>query len=284
MDLALRILVAGGSGVLGSRVVNLLVRAGHEVWATTRRGDREPLIAASGAKPVVMDALVAEEVDRAVEVSAPEAIIHELTDLAGSDFAGNARLRVDGTANLVAAARAHGVEHMIAQSIAWMYEPGEGPADETVPLARTSDGASAFPSVEALEESVLGLRHGVALRYGILYGPGTWYAADGDIYRRAAGGEVVATTAWTSFVHADDAAEATVAALGWPAGVVNVVDDAPTHVEEWGPRLVAVAGGTARSISARAEGRAASNARARSLGWTPRHPSWRDSWLEEFGA
>lgn len=276
-----RILVAGGSGVLGSRVVNLLVRAGHEVSATTRRSDREPLIAASGAKPVVMDALVAEDVARAVEVSAPEAIIHELTDLADLDFAGNARLRVDGTANLVAAARAHGVEHMVAQSIAWVYEPGEGPAEEATPLARTADGAPAFPSVEALEEAVLGLRHGVVLRYGLLYGPGTWYATDGDAYRRAAEGEVAATTGWTSFVHADDAAEATVDdALTWPAGVVNVVDDAPAHVEEWGPRLVALAGGSVRSISARAEGRAASNARARSLGWTPRHPSWRDSWSE----
>lgn len=265
-------------------MVNRLVRAGHEVCATTRRADREPLVTASGAKPVVMDALVADDVTRAVEVSAPDVIIHELTDLASLDFAGNARLRVEGTANLAAAAAAHGVEHLVAQSIAWVYEPGEGPAEETAPLARTADGAAAFPSVEALEEAVLGLRNGVVLRYGLLYGPDTWYAPDGDAYRRAAEGEVVATTAWTSFVHVDDAAEATVDALTWPAGVVNVVDDAPAHVEEWGPRLVAFAGGSVRSISARAEGRTASNARARSLGWTPRHPSWRDSWLEEFGA
>ncbi|MEQ7128356.1 NAD(P)-dependent oxidoreductase [Actinopolymorpha sp. B11F2] len=277
------VLVAGGTGVLGARIVDRLVRAGHDVFATTRRPERTASIEACGATALLMDALVPADVTRAVETSRPDLIIHELTDLAEFDFGGNARLRVEGTANLVAAAHACGVDHMIAQSIAWAYEPGEGLADETVPLARAEDGSPAFGSVESLEEAVLSLGRGVVLRYGMLYGPGTWYSPEGGAFhRRAREGEVVATTAWTSFVHVEDATDATVAALTWPRGVVNVVDDAATHVDEWGPALVAVAGGVVSSISARAEGRAASNARARSLGWKPRHPSWRESWSQDY--
>jgi nucleoside-diphosphate-sugar epimerase len=273
----MRVLVAGGSGVLGSAVVSRLVRDGHRVFATTRRQERMAAIRAQGAEPVVMDALDPSSTRHAVDASAPDAIVHQLTDLAGADFAANARLRVEGTANLVAAAQAHGIDRMVAQSISWAYEPGSSPADERVPLARDPrDGSPGFAAIEALESAVLRLAHGVVLRYGLLYGPGTWYASDGDMWARAARGEVAATTAWTSFVHVDDAADAAVAALSWPRGIVNVVDDEPTHVDEWGPLLVSAAGATVSSISARAEGRAARNDKARALGWVPRHPSWRE--------
>jgi nucleoside-diphosphate-sugar epimerase len=278
-----RVLVAGGTGVLGARIVRRLVEVGHHVFATTRRTERTASIEEDGATPLLMDALVPGDVTRAVEAARPDVIIHELTDLAALDFAASARLRVEGTANLVAAADASGVDHMIAQSIAWAYEPGDGPADETVPLARAEDGSPAFAAIESLEAAVRSLGHGVVLRYGMLYGPGTWYAPkDGMYYRRAREGEVEATTAWTSFVHVDDAAEATVEALAWPPGVVNIVDDAPTHVDEWGPALVTAAGGVVSSLSVRAEGRTASNALAKSLGWNPRHPSWRDSWAQDY--
>ncbi len=274
----MRILVAGGSGVLGARVVDRLVRAQHVVFATTRRRERAPAIESRGATPVLMDALVPDQVERAVEVAEPDVVVHQLTDLASFDFAGNARLRVEGTAHLVDAARSHGVTRMIAESVSWAYQPGEGPADETVPLARNAEGAPAFAAVELLESAVRSLDDGVVLRYGILYGPGTWYAPEGELFRNAGKGEVVATTAWTSFVHVDDAADATVAALTWPPGLVNIVDDASTHVDEWAPRLVEHAGGTVSSITSLTEGRGASNARARSLGWTPAHPTWRDAW------
>jgi nucleoside-diphosphate-sugar epimerase len=261
-------------------VARILVSAGHEVFGTTRRSDRVHQLDAVGVVGIVMDALDRESVGRAIGASAPDAVVHQLTDLSGSDFAGNARLREEGTANLVDAARDGGVTRMVAQSISWAYEPGAVPATEDEPLARDpATGLPRFASIETLEHSVLSLPHGVVLRYGLFYGPGTWYAADGPEAARARAGVVAATTAWTSFVHVDDAADATVAALGWPPGVVNVVDDDPTHVDEWGPLYVEAAGGTVASITARADGRSADNSRARALGWVPEHRSWRASLL-----
>lgn len=271
----MRILLAGGAGVLGSRIVPRLIAAGHTVWATTRSEARTRSIAASGAIPLIMDALDAASVDKAVAESEPELIMHQLTDLSGSDFAANARLRIDGTDHLVAAARAAGVDRMIAQSVAWVCEPGDGPADEQTPYARDDQGRPVYAPIEQLEAAVLGLTGGVVLRYGLFYGPGTWYDRGGSQYESAAAGTVTATTDWTSFVHVDDAADATVLALDWPAGVITIVDDEPARAADWAPVLISAAGGTPTRIETRAEGRAASNTKARGLGWTPGHPSWR---------
>jgi nucleoside-diphosphate-sugar epimerase len=276
-----RVLVAGASGVLGARVTRRLVSAGHEVVGTTRRTERVTALQDAGASGVIMEALDRTSVERAVRHAAPDAIIHELTDLAGFDFASNARLRVEGTTNLVGAAFGVGITRMVAQSISWAYQPGESPASEEEPLATDPDtGAPLSPSISALEAAVLGLSGGVVLRYGLLYGPGTWYAADGPMAADAREGRIMATTRQTSFVHVDDAAEATVAALAWPPGVVNIVDDHPTDVDEWGPLYIEAAGGNVVSIGSRAEGRAAGNSRARALGWEPVHPTWRTSLLE----
>ncbi|MEE6257252.1 NAD-dependent epimerase/dehydratase family protein [Plantactinospora sonchi] len=272
-----RILVAGASGLLGSAVVRALVAAGHEVHGTTRRADRLPLIERLGGRGIVMDALDRASVDAALAVAAPNIVIHELTDLAGFDFAANNRLRVEGTANLVGSMLAHGVPRLVAQSISWAYRPGPTTAGEQEPFATVPEtGAPAFEAVEILEREVARVPHGVALRYGLLYGPGTWYAPDGEQTARARRGRIEATTAWTSWVHVDDAVEATVLALDWPPGPVNIVDDDPAQVDDWGPRYAHAAGyrGTP-TISSRAPGRAASNALARSLGWLPRHPTWR---------
>jgi nucleoside-diphosphate-sugar epimerase len=250
--------------------------AGHEVVGTTRRADRVRALEEAGASGVIMDALDRPSVIQAVRRAAPDAVIHELTDLASFDFASNARLRIEGTTNLVDAAAGVGVTRMVAQSISWAYRPGETPASEEEPLAMDPDtGAPRSPSIEALEAAVLGLSEGVILRYGLLYGPGTWYAPDGPAAADARQGTIMATTRKTSFVHVDDAAEATTAALTWPAGVVNIVDDDPTDVNEWGPLYIEAIGGAVASIGARAEGRAADNSRARALGWRPAHPTWR---------
>ncbi len=279
----MRVLVAGGSGVLGRAAVRALAAAGHEVVGTTRRADRLSLIHRAGGQGVLMDALVPESVAAAVSSSAPDAVVHELTDLAGTDFAANARLRVAGTANLVDAALSAGVRLVVAQSISWAYAPGDGPAGEAEPFARSAEtGEPAFAAVEALERSVARAPHWVVLRYGLLYGPDTWYAPDGELTAQARAGRVVATTAWTSFVHVEDAAAATVRALDWPSGPVNIVDNEPAHVQEWGPLFARAAGfvGTAE-ISARTVGRAAANGRARTLGWRPNHPTWREAFAAD---
>ncbi len=273
----MRILVAGGTGVIGSRVVPLLAAAGHDVTATSRSAARLLPAEAAGARGVVMDARDAVSVDAAFDQAQPDAVVHLLTDLATEDFAGNAHLRIVGSRNLVDAAKRVNVSRMVAESIAWVGEPDAVPGDETVAIARDPDsGDSLFPAVETLEREVLSLDDGVVLRMGLLYGPGTWYGRHGTLLRRAESGTVEAGVRRTSFVHADDAARAVVMALDWPHGIVNIVDDDPADVAEWGPALVWAAGGAPIRITARAQGRSSSNAKASSLGWVPQHPTWRD--------
>lgn len=270
----LKILVAGATGVVGRRLVPQLVQAGHEVAGTTRRPERAGSITQQHAKPLVLDVLDAEAVHQTVAAERPDVIVHQLTDLSTEDFAANSRLRIEGTRNLVEAAKAAGVEAMIAQSIAWLYVPGDSPAVEEDSLDPT---LPPYEGVAALENAVAEMPRGVVLRYGALYGPGTWYAPDGAIAERVRAGSLRLTPAWTSFVHADDAAAAALAALDWPAGPVNIVDDEPATTAEWLPVYGAALGapdpGTARHAAA--TGRPVSNAKALDLGWKPRIPSWR---------
>jgi nucleoside-diphosphate-sugar epimerase len=269
----MRIFVAGATGVVGRRLVPLLVQAGHDVHGTTRLRERMPGLLEAGAHPVIVDVYDAAALGNAVAAAAPDVVIHQLTDLAGEDRAANARLRIEGTRNLVQAARAAGVEMMIAQSIAWIYAPGETPATENDPL---DPQAAAFPGVDALETAVATMPRGVVLRYGTLYGPGTWYARDGAMADRARQGELRATPAWSALLHADDAAAAALAALDWPPGPVNVVDDEPATEREWLPVFCASVGAPAPPEADGAAGRPVSNAKAHDLGWHPSFPSWRD--------
>ncbi|TQO22518.1 NAD-dependent epimerase/dehydratase family protein [Paramicrobacterium agarici] len=273
----MRILVAGGTGVIGSRVVPLLTAAGHDVIATSRSIDRLVPATAAGAEGMVMDARDAASVDAVVDQADPDAIVHLLTDLATEDFASNAQVRIVGTRNLVSAAERAGVTRMVAESIAWVGEPDAEPGVESVAIARDPDSdESLFPAVESLEHAVLGLENGVVLRMGMLYGRGTWFWRGGRAYERAEDGIVVATVRHTSFVHADDAARAVVQALDWPHGIVNIVDDDPADADEWAPELVWAAGGGETELSVRSRGRASTNALAAKLGWVPEHPTWRD--------
>ncbi|RFU42530.1 NAD(P)-dependent oxidoreductase [Actinomadura logoneensis] len=275
----MKILVAGATGVVGRRLVPLLVQSGHEVVGTTRSPERAQSVADQQATPAVVDVLDAEALNRTLAEHSPDVVIHQLTDLSAEDFEANSRLRIAGTRNLVDAARAAGVERMIAQSIAWIYQPGAEPATEDDELDSTLPPHQA---VAALEEMVGEMPHGVVLRYGAFYGPGTWYAPGGAIAERVHAGALSLTPAWTCFVHVDDAASAAVAALDWPAGPVNVVDDEPARAAEWLPVYSAALGAppppTARHAAAL--GRPVSNARARELGWKPRLESWRDGFAE----
>ncbi|SEG85841.1 Nucleoside-diphosphate-sugar epimerase [Thermomonospora echinospora] len=270
----MKILVAGAAGVIGRRLVPLLVAAGHDVTGTTRRTERARFLQEAGARPLVVDVLDAEALRAAVAAERPDVVVHQLTDLAANDFEANNRLRIEGTRNLVEAARAAGVETVIAQSIAWLYVSGEAPAVEGDPLDRN---APPYPGVSALEEAVRTMPHGVVLRYGAFYGPGTWYAPDGAIAERVRSRDLKPTPAWTSFIHVDDAAAAVVDALEWPAGAVNIVDDEPAQATEWMPVYCEAIGVPVPPLPrhAAATGRPISNAKARELGWKPRFASWR---------
>jgi nucleoside-diphosphate-sugar epimerase len=276
----LKVLVAGATGAIGCRLVPLLVNAGHTVSGTTRRPERAESLTEMGASPLVVDVLDAEALRDAVVADAPDVIIHQLTDLSAEDFDANSRLRIEGTPHLVEAARAAGVETMIAQSIAWLYESGDIPAVEDDPL---DPAIPPYDSIVALEAAVETVPHGVVLRYGAFYGPGTWYAPDGAIADRVRARSLKLSTAWTCFIHVDDAAAAAVAALDWPAGPVNIVDDEPARATDWLPAYSSAIGAPepgGPGAHAGTTGRPVSNTKARELGWKPQYPSWRTGFAE----
>ncbi|WP_433887432.1 NAD-dependent epimerase/dehydratase family protein [Streptomyces sp. CA-111067] len=275
----MRIFIAGGTGVIGRQLVPLLVRQGHDVVVGTRRPDHLPALRDAGADGAVMDVFDAESVAAAVAGASPEVVVHQLTSLAGGDPAANARIRAEGTRNLVGAAKRAGVRRIVAQSISWAYEPGPGPAAEDTPLdiGAPAPRSVTVGGVRALESAVAEIDEYVILRYGTFYGPGTWYAPGGFVAGALAKGTVAANDAVSSFVHVEDAAAAVPLALGWPSGAVNIVDDEPAPAHLWVPVLAGVLGAPApaRSEGGAAWERGAANAKARSLGWLPGHPTWR---------
>lgn len=223
----MKIFLAGAGGAIGKRLTPLLCAVGHTVIGTTRSTGKAEAIARLGAQPVVVDVFDAAALKHAVAAAAPDVIIHQLTDLAFAPgtpqyeegLARNARIRIEGTANLVAAAKAAGVNRMIAQSIAWLYKPGPRPRVETDPLL-PAEGASAktIDAVVTLEQAVLALPEGIVLRFGFFYGPGTWSA---DKPSRAPS------------IHIDAAAQATALAVtkGKP-GIYNVAEEDPSVSSE----------------------------------------------------
>ena len=293
----MRIFLAGATGAIGRHLVPLLLDAGHQVTGTSRTEAGTDRLRGSGADAVRVDALDPDGLRRAVAEAEPEALMHQLTDLSGSDGAANSRLREQGTRNLVDAAKAAGVRRIIAQSISWVYAPGEGPADESVPLDTGAEQprGRTVAGVQALEEASAELEQAVLLRYGILYGPGTWYAPGGALAAALAGdpgarflGSTEADDAVSSFLHVADAAGAAVAALDWPGGPVNIVDDEPARARDWLPVLAAALGVPAPKPSAGGGrpgwARGASNSLARSRGWRPERPSWRSGFGDQGGA
>lgn len=297
-----RVFLAGGTGVLGRRLVPQLVARGHHVTATTTGRDKLGLLEQLGAKAVVMDGLDAVSVGEAVAAARPDAIVHQLTALAGKPdmkhmdrwFATTSRLRTEGTDHLLAAAEATGVSHFVAQSYgSWNgIRRGGWVKGEDDPLDAMT-GTVAQPVMEAVRyvEDVVHEAGGVALRYGWLYGPG---AIEGlvETVRKRQFPVVGGGAGYTSWVHLDDAASATVLAVEQKAtGVFNIVDDEPAPASEWLPHLAACAGAKppmnvpawlARPLAGDAavimmtEGRGFSNAKAkRELGWELRYPSWR---------
>jgi nucleoside-diphosphate-sugar epimerase len=275
----MRIFLAGATGAIGSLLVPRLVRE-HEVVATTRKPELAKRLAEAGATARIVDVYDREALFAAVRDARPEVVIHQLTDLAGGDTNANAALRTKGTRNLVDAARAAGVPRMVAQSIAWMYAPGEGPAVETDPLdlAATGPRKVSVDGVAALEAAVAEMPAFVILRYGTLHGPGTWYAPGALMAERARRGELVADDAVTSFLHVADAAGACLHALGPVTGTFNVCDDEPAAARAWLPIFARWVGAPEPKLATGGPSwaRGANNdPMKRALGFTPANQSWR---------
>ena len=303
----MKVLVAGATGALGSQLVPKLVAAGHEVAGTTRSEARFDAVRALGARPFALDGLDPDAVARVVADAAPDVIVHELTALAGSldmrrfdrEFAMTNRLRTEATDHLLAAGQAVGVQRFVAQSYAgW-------PAARVGGAIKTEDDPFDPEPIEPMRDAHAAIRHleaavtgaewteGVVLRYGGFYGPGTSLALDGEhaeLIRKRRFPIVGDGSGVWSFVHIEDAAEATVAAVEHGRrGVYNIVDDEPAPVTEWLPAVADRLGAkpprrvprwVGRLVAGEVvtvmmtEVRGASNAKARrELGWRPAHPN-----------
>ena len=278
----MHVFLAGSTGVLGRRIIALLTGAGHQVTALTRRSDRAGMLRRLGADPAVADALDPGPLAAAVKLAAPDVVMHQLTDLTSGTSASNAVLRARGTRHLMDAAHGAGVGRVISQSIAWAYAAGCGPAAEQTPLdlGAAEPRLTTIRGIAALEQMTQEAPQWVVLRYGILYGPDTWYEPRGGKAADARAGRLLAGDDVTSFVHVDDAAAAAVQALAWPSGPVNICDDEPAAGRAWVPAFCQAVGApmpAATGPGAREPwARGADNRHARThLGWSPRFPSWR---------
>ena len=310
----MRVFLVGATGAIGRCLLPLLVRNGHQVTATARSPDRAEHIRTLGGEAVLCDVFEQDRLREAVAAARPDALIHQLTNLPKrlnpkrikEELAPTNRLRTEGTRNLVDAAQRADVARVIAQSIAFPFAPsGASLATEEESLCHDLPAATDLVhAVDVLEDTVLGTGgiDGIVLRYGYFYGPGTFYATDGafaeDVRRRRM--PIVGDGAGVfSFIHVDDAAAATVAALerGEP-GIYHIVDDEPAPVRVWlplyaeligappprtVPKLLGRLAGGAYGYYLMTKQRGASNQKAKQLlGWEPQYPSWRDGFRAEL--
>jgi nucleoside-diphosphate-sugar epimerase len=304
----MKVFVVGASGAIGTRVVSQSIERGHEVIGTTTSPEKAERIRQLGAEAVVLDALAPRAVRLAVLEAEPDAIVHQATALADVNFSRNLDrsfertngLRTEGTDALLGAAREAGVGRFVAQSFAPMRYAREGG-----PVKTEEDPLDPAP-LEGMRETMAALNYleqamteagGIALRYGGFYGAHDDALVEPVRKRRfpivGDGG------GFSSFIHLDDAAAATVLALEHEGpAIYNIVDDEPAPVREWLPVLADVLGAKpprhvpiwlAKMLAGEVavmlgtEARGASNARVkRELGWTPRYPSWRQGFMEAY--
>lgn len=309
----MRVFLAGATGAIGRPLVDRLVAAGHDVVGTTRDEARARALRERGAQAVVLDAFDAEAVHAAVRAAEPEVIVHQLTALPQeadpkamqASLATTSRLRRETVPVFLEAARAVGVRRAVVQSISFVTRPDGRPVhDEDAPLyldpgSGMQDAVAAVRDMEAAVLASDGL-DGVVLRYGFYYGPGTWYDRDGAIpgmIRKRRYPIIGRGQGRMSFVHIDDAVDATVRALhrGAP-GIYNVTDDQPAAGTEWLPEVARIlgakpprrapawlarrlAGDAAVHYATTLPGNASGRAKA-ALDWTPR--PWRRGFEEVF--
>jgi nucleoside-diphosphate-sugar epimerase len=302
----MRVFVAGGSGVIGRRLVPQLVARGHQVTATTTSASKLRLLEELGADGVVMEGLDAASVGEVVAAARPEVIVNQMTALSVAHagrpnprkvdrfFRTTNRLRSEGIDHLLAAAAATGVAHVVSQSHASMNgsRTGGWVKTEEDPL-EVLEGTKAINHLE----TAVARTGGAVLRYGGFYGPGA-HDEQIQLVRKRLFPLVGGGTGYVSWVHVDDAASATVLAVERRVqGVFNIVDDEPAPVSEWLPFLAGCLGAQpprrvpawlARPLAGEmavgimTEGRGFTNAKAKAeLGWELRYPSWRQGFAEE---
>ena len=312
----MKVFLAGATGAIGRPLVPQLVEAGHEVTAITRSKEKLGVLYELGAEAVLCDVFDAGWLGSVVSRAEPDALINQLTDLPQSlnprrlaeYYAANNRVRREGTSNLLSAALGAGVRRFLVQGSAYWYAPTGGPVKtEEAPLYldATEPIGPAVETIKEVEEAVLSADgiEGVVLRYGMFYGPGTWYAKDGDVGRQVRKRRypiIGRGEGRYSFIHIDDAASATVAALERARpGVYNIVDDEPATAAEWMPLYAEALGAKrpprvpaflARLIAGDALVtwmlglRGASNEKVKwELGWQPQYKSWRQGFCEKLG-
>ena len=307
----MKVLVAGSTGALGAPTVEKLVERGHNVFGLTRSRDKGPILEKLGARPVFGDVFDAEAMRKVMQEAEPDAVVQFLNALPKRgpmkprDLEGTNRLRIEGTRNLLAAAREAGVRKFVVESMIFGYGYGldpKHPITEDQPFLRRGSYAGAqgaLDGLNSLEDQVRaaterGDVEGVILRYGLFYGPGVG-STDFmiSLLRKRllvlpGGGS--ATGSW---IHVADGAAAAVAALERaPAGAVyNVADDEPATLADFATRLADELGlpgprktpmwvarlfGKYAATMARSK-LPVSNAKIKKeLGWQPQYPTYRE--------
>ena len=313
------IFIAGATGVLGRRLVPLLIERGHNVVGMTRSPGKRKMLEQMGARPVVADALDPDAVGRAISEASPDVVMHQVTALSDlrhfrnfeAAFAPNARMRSEATDILLSASRAAGVDTFIAQSFAGFLLSRAGKPVLTEQDALDPEPPApfrrSFRADRHLEHVVTSASwtRGIVLRYGGFYGPGTSISknppgSQSEMVRRRQFPVVGSGGSFWSFVHIDDAAAATVAALEHgQRGIYHITDDEPAPVGEWLPVLADALGAKPpmhapkwigrllagpAAVIMMTEARGASNRKARTeLGWTPKYATWRKGFRHGLG-
>jgi nucleoside-diphosphate-sugar epimerase len=303
----MKVLIAGATGAIGRPLIRCLNENHYTVFALARSAESSRAVTELGAEPVTADALDAASVEAAVARVRPDAVINELTSLPRHYTAAemqaaaerDRKIRIEGNTNLLAALREAGVRRYLLQSSAFWYAPGDGLADESAPFAYDASpvvaaGSRRYAELEAAASGTPGIEF-VSLRYGFFYGPGTWFHSDGDMGEQVREQRVPVIDAgqgvW-SWVHIDDAAAATAAALECAPSAYNIVDSDPTPQRVWLPAFACAVGAPAPPRIADQEAlaafgpdtvyyatrlRGASNEKAkRELNFQPRPLEWVD--------
>lgn len=253
----MKIFIAGATGAIGRPLIDSLKRSGHSVFALVRTRQSGGSLEEKGVEPITADALDSDSVVAAVARIRPDAVINELTSLpkhytpAEMQAAAerDRKVRVEGNKNLLAAVHHAGVRRYLLQSSGFWYAPGAGLADESAQFALDASPGVAASARTYAELEATALRgidiECVILRYGFFYGPGTWYTREGDLGEQVRARQLAIIGKGQgvySFVHIEDAALATAAAVESAPGIYNVVDDSPSPQRLWLPAFARAVG------------------------------------------